>query len=294
MNADEFDEAFDLGSDLMDSLDLLTESRMNALSKAIKQAPTMEDFGLISPATVSPGNPATSSAEFPASPALPTGQTDRQTSQQTSDNSGEEDVPLLDSMMQVSMADFDLPHSPASLQPGLEPSKSEHQKITDNSGLKVKNTSKAESVSPSNQPACFDDEDLPTQNSSKTPSGEVHQATPTQTVTGIISEIDNHSDPDRTETSANSAKNAKADQQKTEHQEGEKKRADAESSINQNSADQSLVKSPQLSPTTQLVDFPAWMIESLDQEANRLGVTRDAIIKIWIAERLDHYRSMAR
>ena len=34
------------------------------------------------------------------------------------------------------------------------------------------------------------------------------------------------------------------------------------------------------------VDFPAWMIESLDREAKRLGVTRQSIIKVWIAERL--------
>jgi hypothetical protein len=34
------------------------------------------------------------------------------------------------------------------------------------------------------------------------------------------------------------------------------------------------------------VDFPVWMIESLDREADRLGVTRQAIIKVWIAERL--------
>ena len=34
------------------------------------------------------------------------------------------------------------------------------------------------------------------------------------------------------------------------------------------------------------VDFPVWMIESLDQEAKRLGVTRQSIIKVWIAERL--------
>ena len=36
------------------------------------------------------------------------------------------------------------------------------------------------------------------------------------------------------------------------------------------------------------VDFPTWMIESLDREANRLGVTRQSIIKIWLAERLEH------
>jgi len=34
------------------------------------------------------------------------------------------------------------------------------------------------------------------------------------------------------------------------------------------------------------VDFPEWMIGSLDREARRLGVTRQSIIKIWIAERL--------
>ena len=34
------------------------------------------------------------------------------------------------------------------------------------------------------------------------------------------------------------------------------------------------------------VDFPAWMIQALDKEAKRLGVTRQAIIKVWIAERL--------
>ena len=35
------------------------------------------------------------------------------------------------------------------------------------------------------------------------------------------------------------------------------------------------------------VDFPVWMIESLDREAHRLGVTRQSIIKVWIAERLE-------
>jgi hypothetical protein len=35
------------------------------------------------------------------------------------------------------------------------------------------------------------------------------------------------------------------------------------------------------------VDFPLWMIEALDHEANRLGVTRQSIIKVWIAERLE-------
>ena len=35
------------------------------------------------------------------------------------------------------------------------------------------------------------------------------------------------------------------------------------------------------------VDFPVWMIQSLDREAQRLGVPRQSVIKIWIAERLE-------
>lgn len=34
------------------------------------------------------------------------------------------------------------------------------------------------------------------------------------------------------------------------------------------------------------VDFPAWVVEKLDREAQRLGVTRQSLIKTWIAERL--------
>jgi hypothetical protein len=41
------------------------------------------------------------------------------------------------------------------------------------------------------------------------------------------------------------------------------------------------------------VDFPAWMVESLDREAKRLGVTRQSIIKVWIAERLERPGSSA-
>jgi hypothetical protein len=40
------------------------------------------------------------------------------------------------------------------------------------------------------------------------------------------------------------------------------------------------------------VDFPAWMIQSLDKEARRLGVTRQSIIKVWIAERLQTVEAM--
>jgi biotin operon repressor len=39
------------------------------------------------------------------------------------------------------------------------------------------------------------------------------------------------------------------------------------------------------------VDCPTWMIESLDKEASRLGVTRQSIIKVWLAERLEQTAS---
>ena len=35
------------------------------------------------------------------------------------------------------------------------------------------------------------------------------------------------------------------------------------------------------------VDFPEWVVRELDKEARRVGVTRQAIIKTWIVERLD-------
>ena len=35
------------------------------------------------------------------------------------------------------------------------------------------------------------------------------------------------------------------------------------------------------------VDFPVWMIHSLDKEARRLGVPRQSIIKVWVADRLE-------
>ncbi|MBX3531741.1 MAG: CopG family transcriptional regulator [Rhizobiaceae bacterium] len=34
------------------------------------------------------------------------------------------------------------------------------------------------------------------------------------------------------------------------------------------------------------VDFPTWMVNGMDKEARRLGVTRQALIKMWIAEKL--------
>jgi len=35
------------------------------------------------------------------------------------------------------------------------------------------------------------------------------------------------------------------------------------------------------------VDFPLWMIHALDKEAKRLGVPRQSIIKVWVAQRLE-------
>jgi len=39
------------------------------------------------------------------------------------------------------------------------------------------------------------------------------------------------------------------------------------------------------------VDFPTWMILRLDREARRVGVTRQSIIKVWLAERLENSAS---
>ncbi|MEL0638788.1 CopG family transcriptional regulator [Marinomonas sp. TI.3.20] len=42
------------------------------------------------------------------------------------------------------------------------------------------------------------------------------------------------------------------------------------------------------------VDIPEWMIDSLDKEAGRVGVTRQSIIKVWLAERLEQSPSFER
>ncbi|AFT77105.1 CopG family protein [Alteromonas macleodii str. 'Black Sea 11'] len=42
------------------------------------------------------------------------------------------------------------------------------------------------------------------------------------------------------------------------------------------------------------VDIPEWMIDSLDREAGRVGVTRQSIIKVWLAERLEQSQSLER
>ena len=51
--------------------------------------------------------------------------------------------------------------------------------------------------------------------------------------------------------------------------------------------DLSTLRRPNQSLKSVNVDFPEWMINSLDKEASRLGVTRQSIIKVWLAERLE-------
>jgi len=51
--------------------------------------------------------------------------------------------------------------------------------------------------------------------------------------------------------------------------------------------DLSTLKRPNQKQKRVNVDFPVWIINSLDKEANRIGVTRQSIIKLWLAERLE-------
>ncbi len=51
--------------------------------------------------------------------------------------------------------------------------------------------------------------------------------------------------------------------------------------------DLSTVKRPNQSQKRINVDFPSWVIDSLDREARRVGVTRQSIIKLWLVERLE-------
>jgi hypothetical protein len=55
--------------------------------------------------------------------------------------------------------------------------------------------------------------------------------------------------------------------------------------------DLAALRRPALEQRRVNVDFPSWMIESLDREARRLGVTRQSIIKLWIADRLERGRT---
>ncbi len=44
---------------------------------------------------------------------------------------------------------------------------------------------------------------------------------------------------------------------------------------------------PRLATRRVNVDFPGWMIDELDREAKRLGVSRQSVIKVWLSERLE-------
>jgi alpha/beta superfamily hydrolase len=50
--------------------------------------------------------------------------------------------------------------------------------------------------------------------------------------------------------------------------------------------DWSKARHPNDQPRRVNVDFPAWVVEALDRQARHLGVTRQSLIKLWIAERL--------
>ncbi|MDD2697439.1 MAG: CopG family antitoxin [Arcobacteraceae bacterium] len=50
--------------------------------------------------------------------------------------------------------------------------------------------------------------------------------------------------------------------------------------------DLSTAKRPNLEPKRINIDFPTWMVQSLDEEARHIGVSRQAVIKTWLSEKL--------
>lgn len=50
----------------------------------------------------------------------------------------------------------------------------------------------------------------------------------------------------------------------------------------------SSIKRPGLEQKRVNVDFPSWVIKSLDLEASRVGVSRQSLIKMWITQRLEN------
>jgi hypothetical protein len=53
-----------------------------------------------------------------------------------------------------------------------------------------------------------------------------------------------------------------------------------------NDLDLTSLKRPNLAIKRVNVDFPQWVVEALDKQARHLGVTRQSLIKMWIAERV--------
>ncbi|NBD16613.1 MAG: CopG family transcriptional regulator [Cyanobacteria bacterium] len=51
--------------------------------------------------------------------------------------------------------------------------------------------------------------------------------------------------------------------------------------------DLSLAHRPGNEPQAITLNLPQWMLEAIDQQAQRLGVTRESIIKVWLAQRLE-------
>ncbi|MEQ9448773.1 MAG: hypothetical protein RLN70_07660 [Rhodospirillaceae bacterium] len=68
------------------------------------------------------------------------------------------------------------------------------------------------------------------------------------------------------------------------------KKFDSGKSVAKN-IDWSKARRPNLEARRVNVDFPAWMVASLDDEARRLGVTRQSLIKLWLADRLEHAKA---
>jgi hypothetical protein len=58
--------------------------------------------------------------------------------------------------------------------------------------------------------------------------------------------------------------------------------------------DLALARQPNLAQKRVIVAFPVWIIESLDRTARRLGVTRQSVIKMWLAERLEREEAAAK
>ena len=50
--------------------------------------------------------------------------------------------------------------------------------------------------------------------------------------------------------------------------------------------DLSTARRPNLEAKRVNIDFPAWVVEKLDRESKKLGITRQALVKVWIAEKI--------
>ncbi len=57
--------------------------------------------------------------------------------------------------------------------------------------------------------------------------------------------------------------------------------------------DTSKIKMINEEPKRVNIDFPSWMVQSLDKEAKHIGVSRQAVIKMWLAEKLKDLNSQA-